>query len=151
MKRLYERIMILPDVWATCVQSDKFKTGCLSVSLLRPLCREEASANALIPTVLLRGCEGQPDIRSISAFLDDHYGAGVGTLVRKKGEVQSTGMYVDFLEDRFTLGGERLLESMIDFLSRLLLNRSRERPLRRSICQRREAESHQCHRRARQR
>ncbi len=111
----------MPDVFLTCVQSGKFKTGCLSISLLRPLRREEASANALVPTVLLRGCRDCPDIQSISAFLDRHYGASVGTLVRKKGEVQTTGFYADFLEDRLSLDGGKVLEPMAGFLCRLLL------------------------------
>lgn len=114
--------MILPDVYLTCVQSEKFKTGCISLSMLRPLRREEASANALIPTVLLRGCREYPDIQSISAFLDEHYGASVGTLVRKKGEVQTTGFYADFLEDRFALEQDAILAPMIDFLGKLLLD-----------------------------
>lgn len=122
MKYLNTRMMILPDVYVTSVQSEKFKTGCLSISLMRPLRREEASANALIPTVLLRGCEKYPDIQSISSFLDERYGASVGTLVRKKGEVQTTGFYADFLEDTFSLGGEEILAPMISFVGQLLLN-----------------------------
>ncbi len=119
---LNERREILPGVFLTTVQSTKFKTGCFSLSLLRPLRREEASANALIPTVLLRGCGGYPDIRAISAFLDDRYGASVGTLVRKKGEVQAVGFYADFLEDRFALAGEEILAPMLRFVGRLLLD-----------------------------
>lgn len=119
--KLLIRKEIMPDVFLTCVQSGKFKTGCLSLSLLRPLRREEASANALLPTVLLRGCRDCPDIQSISAFLDRRYGASVGTLVRKKGEVQTTGFYADFLEDRLSLDGGKVLEPMAGFLCRLLL------------------------------
>ena len=33
------RIEILPDVFLTSVQTDKFKTGCFSVNLLRPMRR----------------------------------------------------------------------------------------------------------------
>ena len=98
------RIEILPDVFLTSVQTDKFKTGCFSVNLLRPMRREEASANALIPSVLLRGSERWPDIRAISARLDELYGASVGTLVRKKGEMQMTGFFADYIED--ALAGE---------------------------------------------
>lgn len=121
MNPLNNRTEILPNVFLTCVRSTKFKTGCLSISLLRPLRRQEASANALIPTVLLRGCREYPDIRSISAFLDQHYGASVGTLVRKKGEVQTTGFYADFLEDRFAWDGGEVLAPVIAFLGQLLL------------------------------
>ena len=51
------RTEILPGVYLTAVQSDKFKTGCFSLNLLRPMKKEEAAANALIPSVLLRGSE----------------------------------------------------------------------------------------------
>ncbi len=40
---------ILPGVWLTALRSDKFKTGCLSISLLTQLDRETAAQNALIP------------------------------------------------------------------------------------------------------
>lgn len=116
------RTELLPGVFLTCVQSEKFKTGCLSISLLRPLRREEAAANALLPAVLLRGCEGCPDMREISAFLDGYYGASVGSLVRKKGEVQTTGFYAAFLEDRYALDGEPILAPMVEFVCRLLLH-----------------------------
>ena len=93
------RTQILPGVYLTAVQSDKFKTGCFSLNLLRPMKKEEAAANALIPSVLLRGSEGCPDLRAIAARLDELYGASAGTLIRKKGEVQMTGFYADFIED----------------------------------------------------
>ena len=75
------RTEILPGVYLTAVQSDKFKTGCFSLNLLRPMKKEEAAANALIPSVLLRGSEHCPDIASISAKLDELYGASIGTPV----------------------------------------------------------------------
>ena len=75
------RTQILPNVFLTSVQTDKFKTGCFSLNLLRPLCRGEASANALIPSVLLRGSKQYPDIRSISARLDELYGASMAVLI----------------------------------------------------------------------
>ena len=66
------RIKILPDVFLTSVQTDKFKTGCFSVNLLRPMRREEASANALIPSVLLRGSErwSAPFLRALTSFME---------------------------------------------------------------------------------
>lgn len=113
------RIAILPGVWLNTVQTDRFKTGCFSVNLLRPLANADAAPNALIPSVLLRGCRAYPDMRAISQRLDELYGASVGTLVRKKGEVQSVGLYMDFLEDRYA-NGEPLFSQMMEFLRQLL-------------------------------
>ena len=115
-----DRIEILPDVFLTSVQTDKFKTGCFSINFLRPMARSEASQNALIPSVLLRGSERYPDICSISARLDELYGASVGTLVRKKGEVQLVGLFADFIED--ALAGEPVFGQVLDFAAELLLH-----------------------------
>lgn len=115
-----DRIEILPDVFLTSVQTDKFKTGCFSINFLRPMARSEASQNALIPSVLLRGSERYPDICSISARLDELYGASVGTLVRKKGEMQLVGLFADFIED--ALAGEPVFGQVLDFAAELLLH-----------------------------
>ena len=114
------RTEILPGVYLTAVQSDKFKTGCFSLNLLRPMKKEEAAANALIPSVLLRGSETCPDIASISAKLDELYGASVGTLVRKKGEVQLVGFYCDYVQDEYV--DEPVFAPLMAFLAELLLN-----------------------------
>ena len=56
---------ILPGVWLTALRSDKFKTACLSVSLLTQHDRENAALNALIPFVLSRGTSRHPDMQAI--------------------------------------------------------------------------------------
>ena len=107
-------------MYLTAVQSEKFKTSCFSVNFLRPLLREEAAPNALTGGVLLAGCSAAPDIRSISIKLDTLYGASVGTLVRKKGAVQSVGFYADFVEDR--VAGEAVFRPLAEFAGELLLH-----------------------------
>ena len=101
------------------VQTDRFKTGCFSFNLLRPLQAETASVNAVLPSILLRGSAAYPDMQTISQHLDTLYGASTGTLVRKKGEVQSVGLYADFLEDRYA-EGEPVFAQMMDFLKGLI-------------------------------
>ena len=113
------RTEILPGVYLTAVQSDKFKTGCFSLNLLRPMKKEEAAANALIPSVLLRGSVQHPDIASVSARLDELYGASIGTLIRKKGEVQLVGFYCDYVQDEYVQ--EPVFAPLMEFLSELLL------------------------------
>ena len=112
------RTEILPGVYLTAVQSDKFKTGCFSLNFLRPMCKEEAAANALLPSILLRGSEDHPDIASISARLDELYGASIGTLIRKKGEVQLTGFYCDYVQDEYV--EEPVFAPVMEFLAELL-------------------------------
>ena len=114
------RIELMPGVYLRAIRTDRFKTGYLNLNFVRPLSAEEAPLAALLPSVLLRGTRSCPDIRSISAFLDEHYGASVGTLTRKKGEVLTTGFFSDFLEEDFLPAGERVFAPVLGFLGELL-------------------------------
>ena len=114
-------IELLPGVTLRCYPADRFKQGCLSFSMIRPMCTEEAALNALIPAVLLRGTEKHPDLRSITLKLDDLYGASMGTQVRRVGDYQTLGLYCGFLEDRFAMPGDRILAPMVEFLREVLL------------------------------
>ena len=112
---------LLPGVTLRCYPDTRFKQGALSFQIIRPMCRQEVALNALIPTVLLRGTVKHPDLRSITLRLDDLYGAAVGATVRRVGDYQTTGLTCGFIEDRFALPGDRVLEPMLDFLRELLL------------------------------
>lgn len=104
-----------------CYHDIRFKQGRVTVQLVRPMCREEASLNALLPVVLLRGTARHPDLRAITMHLDDLYGANVGDLVRRVGDYQGTGLGCGFTEDRFALPGDEVLAPTVDFLRELLL------------------------------
>ena len=118
---MIKTIELLPGITLRCHADTRFKQGLLSFALVRPMKKEEAALNALIPAILLRGTQAHPDLRSITLKLDDLYGASVGTQVRRVGDYQTTGLACGFMEDRFALHGDRILESMVDFLRELLL------------------------------
>lgn len=111
---------VAPYVILTCLTTDKFKTGCLSINLLTQLSRENAAKNALIPRVLRRGGMEHTDMAAISAALDDLYGARLEPVVRKKGEIQTIGFYADFIDDRF-VPGTQVLERVAALMGELLL------------------------------
>ena len=113
---------LFPGVWLRAVHTNKFKSAYLSITLLVPLERETAGANALIPAVLRRGTAVHPDMESLSAALDELYGGAIEPMVRKKGESQCVGFVASFLDDAYTLGGEQVLESAAQLLGELLLD-----------------------------
>jgi len=118
---MIETVQLFPGIVLRCFRDDRFKQGVMSVQFLRPMDRGEAAANALLPSVLLRGTQAHPDLRSITKKLDDLYGAAVGATVRRVGDYQTVGFSCSFIEDRFTLSGDAVLEPMILFLKELLL------------------------------
>lgn len=119
---MIETITLQPGVTFYACRDPRFKQGCLTFQLLRPMCREEAGLNALLPTVLLRGTRSCPDLQSITQRLDSLYGAAVSPLVRRVGDYQTTGLCCGFMDERFALPGDAVLEPMIGFLQELLLD-----------------------------
>ena len=118
---MIKTIELFPGVTLRCCRDDRFKQGVLSLQFLRPMCREEAALNALLPAVLLRGTKSCPDMRSITLRLDDLYGASVGALVRRIGDIHCTGLSCGFIDDRFALEGDAIFVPMMAFLEELLL------------------------------
>ena len=120
---MIETIQLLPGVTLRCFADSRFKQGCLSVQLIRPMDAGEAALNALIPAVLLRGTVSAPDLRTITAtqHLDELYGASVSPLVRRVGDYQTTGLCCSFIADRYAMPGDRVLEPAVAFLGQLLL------------------------------
>jgi len=104
------------------VRTDKFKTGVFSVTLAEPLRAETATANALLGSVLCRGCRPYPDILSISGACDELYGAAVEPCVRQRGESQCVGLSASFIDDRFALDGGGVLEGAVGLCGSLLLD-----------------------------
>ena len=117
---MIESVSLLPGVVLRACRDSRFKQGYLSFQFLRQMRREEAHLNALLPSVMLRGTVPHPDLRSVTRYLDDLYGASVSPLVRRLGDWQTTGFYLSFLDDRFAMAGDRVAAGMTAFLEEIL-------------------------------
>ena len=118
----YSRSELMPGVFLSHLRSDKFKTACMSATLLSQLKRETASMNALIPNVLARGTTRYPDLEQLFARFDELYGAAVEPINRRMGEVHCIGFFASFPEPAFLPGGEALLGEMTTLMAEMLLS-----------------------------
>lgn len=112
---------LLPGVTLTALRTDKFKSSCLSLTLLAPMEKQTVTANALLPSVLRRGSQAHPDTQSLSAALDDLCGGTLEVSVRRQGERQCIGFIGSFLDDAFSPDGTPILESAAALMGELLL------------------------------
>ena len=119
---MIETIELALGVRLRCCRDGRFKQNALSIQFVRPMAREEAAMNALIPSVLLRGCNKARDLRQITMRLDELYGASVSPISRRAGDYQTTGFYVGLMDDRFAPKGESVLEETLDFVGQLLFD-----------------------------
>ena len=111
-----------PGVNLTCVRTDKFKTGSLSINLVSALRRDAAASTALFPRVLKRGSKEHPGMEKIASALDELYGAVIEPTVRKKGELHCTGFHADFPDGQYLPGGTGILEKTVSLLGEILLS-----------------------------
>ena len=116
------RTEIMDGVYLNYLQSFKFKTACMSVSLLTQLSRETAAMNALIPYVLRRGTVNYPDMEAVSARLDELYGTAVEPSVRRMGEIQCVGFFASFPEDDFLPDGQNIMKNTAELIGQFLLS-----------------------------
>ncbi|MBQ6720106.1 MAG: insulinase family protein [Oscillospiraceae bacterium] len=119
---MIKTIELSPGIELRCCRDSRFKQGCLSFQIVRPMLADENAMNALVPSILLRGTRRYGDLRAITGRLDELYGAAVSTIVRRVGDYQTTGLYCSFMDDRFALPGDAVLEPMLAFLTELLLD-----------------------------
>ena len=119
---MIQTISLRPGVTLRCFPDGRFKHGCLSIQFIRPMHRDEAALNVLVPAILLRGTVSAPDLRAITLRLDDLYGAAVGPLARRVGDYHAFGLHSSFISDRFAMDGDQVLAPMIQFLEQLLLD-----------------------------
>ncbi len=119
---MIKTIELLPGVTLRCFPDTRFKQEGLSLQFVRPMGREEAALNALLPAVLLRGCRTAPDLRAITQRLDDLYGASLGSQVRRVGDYQTTGLSCGFIRDAYALDRDEVFAPMVAFLEELMFS-----------------------------
>ena len=117
---MIETMELSPGVTLRCRRDTRFKQGCLSFQFVRRMDDAEAHLNALLPSVMLRATRRHPDLRSICQHLDNLYGVGMGPLVRRVGDYHTVGFYANFMDDRFALEGESVLQGVVEFLEEVL-------------------------------
>ncbi len=117
---MIQRIDLPRGVTLRCFRDTRFKQEGLSLQLVRPMCKEEAALNALLPAVLLRGCETARDLQEITRRLDDLYGAALGSQLRWVGDYQATGLSCSFIREEYALPGDRVFAPMLGFLQEVM-------------------------------
>ena len=92
--------MLADKVRLVSEPTDKFKTGCISVSMALPM-DEKMAANSLLVYLLKRSCKAYPELSLLNGKLDELYGAILGAGVSKNGEAQVLTLSITCLADKF--------------------------------------------------
>ncbi|MBR2868669.1 MAG: insulinase family protein [Clostridia bacterium] len=113
--------MLTDKVRLVSEPTDKFKTGCISVSMALPM-DERMAANSLLIYLLKRSCKAYPDFSLLSGKLDELYGAILGAGVSKNGESQVLTLSITCLADKFALEDASIQLEAAQLLSDIIFN-----------------------------
>ncbi len=113
--------MIAEQVRLVSEQTDRFKTGRISVSMALPM-DEKMAANSLLIFLLKRSCKEYPDFSLLNGKLDELYGASLSASVSKSGEAQVLTLSLTFLDDRFALTEESIAEQCAKLLASMIFS-----------------------------
>lgn len=75
-----------------------------------------ASKNALISNILLKGSSKYPTTREMSSFLNSSYGSIVGVDINLKGEVYTLGVHLNYINPKLDFVEDDITKKMLSFL-----------------------------------
>ncbi|MDE6182700.1 MAG: insulinase family protein, partial [Eubacteriales bacterium] len=97
------------------IKTDKFKTICIGVLIRTKLDRKYVTFNAMLPNMLLSGCEKYKTIREINLKTEEMNGSNFYADIMKKGDNQILEFLIEFPENI------KDLSEIIEFLSNIIL------------------------------
>lgn len=102
------------------IENKRFKTTLVSFNFYLPLCKEEYSANALLPYVL-SSCSAEYDsFRNLNLALGELYGATLSASNSKVMDYQWTGLSINVINDRYSINGESTVKKAAELLAKLV-------------------------------
>lgn len=113
------RKVIGDGVALNIIPTDKFKTNCITVRFLCPMAAETAALNALLPSVLKRGCERLPTMADIVKELQMLYGSELQSSIGRFGDTQYIGFNSFPLRDSYT-EGVNVTSEILSLISEIL-------------------------------
>ena len=109
-------IPINDNVTLNYIPMDKLKTTTIGMYIHRPLKKEEASYNAILPHVLKRGNRVLRNTQEIAKYLQDLYGAKFSAGISKKGDSQILCFEGETISDKYSPHGEKLVAGLLKLI-----------------------------------
>lgn len=114
-------IQINENITLHYISMQKLKTSAMGIYIHRPLLKEEAALNGLLPFVLKRGCKLCPTTEDVSHYLDDLYGADLRAGVLKKGLDHIISFTCDSISEKYAPYNEPLFSDLTELMLSILL------------------------------
>jgi len=116
------KIRINESLSLSAIETDKFKTGMVSLSLTVPLKKDAAAANMLLSGVLRRGSVKYPSMALLNRRLDELYAADIEIKNARLGKNNSFIIIAELLNNTFVPDNTDVLDGVLEVISDMILH-----------------------------
>ncbi|SEH41777.1 Predicted Zn-dependent peptidase [Ruminococcus flavefaciens] len=109
---IYKRSELGDNIGFTTIIDDKFKSSSLAVYFLTELSEKTAAVNNLGISILTVSSRQYNTYALLCEKLSELYGAGLGSIARKKGDAQILGLKASWLDNKYAIDGEDICGEM---------------------------------------
>jgi predicted Zn-dependent peptidase len=113
---IYKRSELGDDIGFTAIIDDKFKSSSLAVYFITELSEKTAAVNNLGISILTVSSSRYRTYASLCEKLSELYGAGLGSIARKKGDAQILGLKASWLDNKYAIDGEDICGEMRELI-----------------------------------
>ena len=114
-------IRVSDSITLSAIQTDRFKTGVLTFTLLLPLSPESTALHILLSGMMRRGTKTYPSVSKINRRLDTLYATDVEIRSTKLGKNLLLTITAEMLDPLYTAPTDQLLRGVIEVIAELLL------------------------------
>ena len=104
------------------IETNKFKTNLFAIFITTKLDRETVTKNALLTSVLRRGCQKYQTQEEISKNLEQMYGASFDCGVDKSGDNHVLKFYLECINNEYLPNEENISKECFNILSEIVFN-----------------------------
>lgn len=116
-----QQFRVAENIRLSHIQTDKFKTGVLTMTLTLPLNKKNSAFSQILPSVLRRGTQKFSDMAALNRRLDELYAAYVEIRPQRIGRNLALIFTAEFLDSRYIPDDTDVSAGVLDVLSQLLL------------------------------
>lgn len=116
------KIKLRDSISITAINTDKFKTGVLSLSLCLPMTRQSCAHNTILSGVIRRGTQKYPSCALLNKALDELYAATVEIKNSRCGRNCLLTLSAELLDNAFVADKTDVLDGVAAILAEMLLH-----------------------------
>ena len=117
-----QKSVISDSIHLSVINTERFKTGILTVTLTIPLTSKNFAYNTLLAGVMRRGTKNYPSLSALNKRLDELYAASIEIRSSQNAKNLSLIITAEFLDDRYIIDGCNVISGVIDVISDLVFH-----------------------------